>query len=647
MQTEEKNVFAPLCGFVINSRQIYILETKDYLIFCDKQKNCMNLLVLNNLLDVMGLVYDGECFQFVDYFKSKTILYNVWFINKQGKIILKEQTVWGYCRLSPECIIVNSPLKSYDSCNNAQKHPQYVIKDSKIIGYYLGTLNTDYHIIGDTPEYCKIFTLINNSGEEILTSEKLAVKSNNDTHIVLGWHYDYNNEHPYNLNIWNTKTKEIKKIPWLNSHFDIKEKTEYIVVYSEKRQYDSYSNELCLCVINSDNNILFNRLLYNCHFYTLLKEGILISKFSIDFESEYNEYDNETNYYEVTQHNGFDLLTYLGKHIGYSRYLGNEPSERYITYINKEVDNRYTYTEEDLLEGILDIQEDNVVIPPIYRSCEIITGAYVLVVDPKRDKSILYNGELLCFDVDDYTTLNRTCKDENDEYYNKYLEGHYHEFLIIKKGQDYFLYHVKKFIAKIESDNVALISYPRNLNKDEYCWFKIRNKEGNMQGLLNDNGLYIPLQLRDILFSNIYGSQPLIGIKGDTVYKGNMETPFIDNDNLQFITLCCFPTIVAFNNNKNGSVIFYDENKRLLPFVTKEDDMTKKKYAAFKDVNTTIFDLETNKFEEVSNEEDDYYNPNDDYDYDEATYYALGGDDYDTFKENGGSIDDMMDSKGF
>lgn len=36
----------------------------------------------------------------------------------------------------------------------------------------------------------------------------------------------------------------------------------------------------------------------------------------------------------------------------------------------------------------------------------------------------------------------------------------------------------------------------------------------------------------------------------------------------------------------------------------------------------------------------------DDYNYERDTYYALGGDDYDSFKENGGSIDDMMDRMG-
>ena len=37
----------------------------------------------------------------------------------------------------------------------------------------------------------------------------------------------------------------------------------------------------------------------------------------------------------------------------------------------------------------------------------------------------------------------------------------------------------------------------------------------------------------------------------------------------------------------------------------------------------------------------------DDTDYERETYYALGGEDYDRFREEGGDIDDMMDGLGF
>lgn len=59
-----------------------------------------------------------------------------------------------------------------------------------------------------------------------------------------------------------------------------------------------------------------------------------------------------------------------------------------------------------------------------------------------------------------------------------------------------------------------------------------------------------------------------------------------------------------------------------------------------------MFNAQIKNFEEIIEEEPPYYG--DDYnDYDRDTYYALGGDDYDSFRNNGGSIDDMMDGMGF
>ena len=42
-----------------------------------------------------------------------------------------------------------------------------------------------------------------------------------------------------------------------------------------------------------------------------------------------------------------------------------------------------------------------------------------------------------------------------------------------------------------------------------------------------------------------------------------------------------------------------------------------------------------------------YDSSSDDYDWERETFYALGGDDYEAFRERGGSIDDMMDALGF
>ncbi|WP_298106669.1 hypothetical protein [uncultured Bacteroides sp.] len=65
-----------------------------------------------------------------------------------------------------------------------------------------------------------------------------------------------------------------------------------------------------------------------------------------------------------------------------------------------------------------------------------------------------------------------------------------------------------------------------------------------------------------------------------------------------------------------------------------------------------VFDFMSERFvliEEETDEDTDnnpaYYE--DDYDYERDTYYALGGDDYDRWRDGGGNLDDMMDGMGF
>ena len=67
----------------------------------------------------------------------------------------------------------------------------------------------------------------------------------------------------------------------------------------------------------------------------------------------------------------------------------------------------------------------------------------------------------------------------------------------------------------------------------------------------------------------------------------------------------------------------------------------------------SCFDTEQSNIDYIwkdQSEEDDYPEKNVYYpepDYEEDTYYALGGTDYELFKERGGSLDDMMDALGF
>lgn len=65
----------------------------------------------------------------------------------------------------------------------------------------------------------------------------------------------------------------------------------------------------------------------------------------------------------------------------------------------------------------------------------------------------------------------------------------------------------------------------------------------------------------------------------------------------------------------------------------------------------TYYDPESNSFVDFEDllykENDSFDDQPDDYDYERDTYYALGGDNYESWRDGGGNIDDMMDGMGY
>ena len=66
----------------------------------------------------------------------------------------------------------------------------------------------------------------------------------------------------------------------------------------------------------------------------------------------------------------------------------------------------------------------------------------------------------------------------------------------------------------------------------------------------------------------------------------------------------------------------------------------------FYDSDGELLGTETHTYYANRHMEEHYYDDDQDYDYERDTYYALGGDDYDEWRDNGGNLDDMMDGMG-
>lgn len=107
---------------------------------------------------------------------------------------------------------------------------------------------------------------------------------------------------------------------------------------------------------------------------------------------------------------------------------------------------------------------------------------------------------------------------------------------------------------------------------------------------------------------------------------------------------------IVFVFKDDSNYIFIDEEGNRVYISEQCDEYIELEYRS----KTLVFDLDEEiLFEkdrdknEIEDEESLCEDYEDEPDYEEDTYYALGGDDYSRFKENGGSIDDLMDELGY
>lgn len=172
-------------------------------------------------------------------------------------------------------------------------------------------------------------------------------------------------------------------------------------------------------------------------------------------------------------------------------------------------------------------------------------------------------------------------------------------------------------------------------NDDNFVFIVIQD---GLQGLLNSKGeIVIPIEHEKIEAKNAF-------VKVDGVIYGDKMTPIINTREYDIVD----------EVKNNGDYVFRYENETeviLFGYDFWHTEVLNYDLNDLPDESDEIlgwkYNFIDNEFELVEDEDfasDDYP---DDTDYDRDTYYALGGDDYDAFRERGGSIDDMMDGMGF
>lgn len=218
------------------------------------------------------------------------------------------------------------------------------------------------------------------------------------------------------------------------------------------------------------------------------------------------------------------------------------------------------------------------------------------------------------------------------------------EYIFIKAfkdGQVTLYFEGSQIIDFYENIKVYFSTVGNQFDDDFEVVFLVMNDLGQKSLLNNKGDIIIPFSS-----SSIFPYRNYV-VHGDTIINSECDILFNSEGYTLIAEKSSYPNerLICFYNDESKYAII-DGNGTLYEF----EDIEELDAATFScGYNEYKFDIDANEFIKIEDEEDGYhdYNEPDDYDYDRDTYYALGGDDYDRFKENGGSIDDMMDYLGY
>lgn len=332
------------------------------------------------------------------------------------------------------------------------------------------------------------------------------------------------------------------------------------------------------------------------------------------------------------------------------------------------------------------------VIPPAYQNIKDV-GNYLILERPdgKIDIAYTYAPEIIVCQCDSF---------EQPKVSLKFLKNEYvcEDAIIVTKDGKFGLIDHGELVCQCLYDKISIenvnpnntSSFNNGTGLTNPIWFKIQL--GKQMGLYSNHGKRMEYILTEIIYSNVkvldwkisntqLNSNPtreFVIMLDNTYYTKDLLPMGLSNGMVfrGFIT----NYILVFSNEKGDSVEFISAagKKREYFLVDAEGDFIEdddvkdiplnslyaiccSSYSKHADLNNEelVFSFGDNKIvdnpffkdeedeeDEADDEDDIDYDFDEDYDYERDTYYALGGDDYDSFKENGGSIDDLMDGMG-
>lgn len=330
---------------------------------------------------------------------------------------------------------------------------------------------------------------------------------------------------------------------------------------------------------------------------------------------------------------------------------------------------------------------NHLIIPPSYQDIKSV-GNYLILNRPdnKIDIAYIYAPEVIICQCDSFLQATASFEFLKNDYVSE-------DAIIIKIDDKYGLIDHGELIClclydKISIENVnpnCTFSYINKTGLTNPIWFKIQL--GDKMGLYSNNRRWSGNNLTGIVYSNVrvldwktsnakFSTNPsreYVIILDDSFYTENLIPFELDKDMIFRGFISNF--ILVFSNEKGESVEFISTAgyKKDYFLVDSDGDSIEDDDLNDVDINSLyaicddpsryrkvitkavefVFSFGENKivrnpFYKDEDEEDDEsdIDHDDNYDYERDTYYALDGEDYDSFRDNGGSIDDMMDGMG-
>lgn len=165
------------------------------------------------------------------------------------------------------------------------------------------------------------------------------------------------------------------------------------------------------------------------------------------------------------------------------------------------------------------------------------------------------------------------------------------------------------------------------------CYFTVE-KSGKVGAVCTQEGNNIPLvfdEIDEIAKSGVISHNVLYNRNGEKIFSLDnycyIKTKFCD---------------VFQSTESEEEFVFINSHGKIVEYQKDEDDEN----ILHVDGINEFYNIEDEDFVEEENYYDGY-DYEDDYNYERDTYYALGGDDYEQWKENGGDLDKMMEGMGF